>query len=144
MNLRLQALKDMKEDLLMRKCKISDEIEENELELRIPVNEYNYNDVMRQILLKPIITTVQKDELKKRNPFPNQQDGEVKNVENIIEEEKHSGSQSESQDLAGQQQMKLKMIYTYKYKTKYGPILIEDEPDEELKQNGFEPPIDDF
>lgn len=47
MNLRLQALKDMKEDLLMRKCKISDEIDDDELELKIPLNEYNYNDINR-------------------------------------------------------------------------------------------------
>ena len=133
MNLRLQALKDMKEDLLMRKCKISDEIEDEELELRIPVNEYNYNDIKRQILPKPIIATVQQPQLKKRNPFPNQNE-EEKNIDhNVIEEEKHSNSQSENQD--GPQHMKLKMIYTYKYRTKYGPIpLEEEEKEEEQKQ----------
>lgn len=114
----------MKEDLLMRKCKISDEIEEDELELRIPVNEYNYNDINRQILPKPIIATVQQPELKKRNPFPNQQE-EEKNIDNVIEEEKNSNSQSENQE--GQQHMKLKMIYTYKYRSKYSPIPIEEE-----------------
>jgi|DEB0MinimDraft_12_1074336.scaffolds.fasta_scaffold113127_2 hypothetical protein len=53
MNCRLEALKDMKEDLLMRRCKISDEIEEDEPELKIPVMEYNYNDIKRKIMEKP-------------------------------------------------------------------------------------------
>jgi len=45
MNLRLEALNDMKEDLLMRKCKISDEIKSDELEMVVRVLEYNYNDI---------------------------------------------------------------------------------------------------
>lgn len=66
MNLRLQALKDMKEDLLMKKCKISDEINEDELELRVAINEYNYNDINRQIMSKPIVINVPQLPLKKR------------------------------------------------------------------------------
>ena len=51
MNLRLKALKDMKEDLLMRKSKISDEIMENDLEVKVPVMEYNYNHIKREIMI---------------------------------------------------------------------------------------------
>ena len=52
MNLRLQALKDMKEDLLMRRCKIQDEIGEDEIELKVAINEYNYNDIRRDIMIR--------------------------------------------------------------------------------------------
>jgi hypothetical protein len=55
MNLRLQALKDMKEDLMMRRCKILDEIEDEDVELKIPINNYNFNDIKRKILPQPII-----------------------------------------------------------------------------------------
>jgi len=58
MNLRLEALKDMKEDLLMRRCKISDEIEANELMLIVPVMEYNFNDIKREIRPHPINVTL--------------------------------------------------------------------------------------
>lgn len=68
MNLRLQALKDMKEDLLLRKCKVSDEIDENEFELKVPVLEYNFNDIKRKIMHRPLIMQVIKPELKKRDP----------------------------------------------------------------------------
>lgn len=47
MNLRLQALKDMKEDLLMRRCKISDEIDDQELEINVRSMEYNFNNINR-------------------------------------------------------------------------------------------------
>jgi len=49
-NLRVEALKDMKEDILMRQCKISDEILDDEMELVVPILEYNYNDIKREIL----------------------------------------------------------------------------------------------
>ena len=55
MNLRLQALKDMKEDLLLRRCKILDEIEKDELELKIPIKTYNFNNIKRKILYQPIM-----------------------------------------------------------------------------------------
>ena len=68
MNLRLQALKDMKEDLLMRRCKISDEIGQEEHEILIPCMEYNFNYINRQIMLKPMLMTVKDECPKKRNP----------------------------------------------------------------------------
>lgn len=58
MNLRLEALKDIKEDLLMRKSKISDEIKPEEEILLPPVMEYNYNDIRRYIMAEPIIVPV--------------------------------------------------------------------------------------
>jgi|TARA_B110001450_G_C17498286_1_gene431188 hypothetical protein len=55
MNLRLEALKDIKEDLLMRKSKISDEINPDEEQLILPVMEYNYNNMNREIMERPIL-----------------------------------------------------------------------------------------
>lgn len=55
MNLRLEALKDIKEDLLMRKSKISDEINPEEEQLILPVMEYNYNNMDREIMERPIL-----------------------------------------------------------------------------------------
>lgn len=59
MNLRLEALKDIKEDLLMRKSKISDEINPDEEDLVLPVMEYNYNDINRFIMPEPIIVPIE-------------------------------------------------------------------------------------
>lgn len=39
----------------MRRCKILDEINDEELEIKIPTNEYNFNDINRKIMLKPIV-----------------------------------------------------------------------------------------
>lgn len=73
MNLRLEALKDIKEDLLMRKSKISDEINPDEEELVLPVMEYNFNDINRPILLEPEIVPVVTEKKKLRlAPDPSQ------------------------------------------------------------------------
>ena len=53
MNLRLEALKDMKEDLLLHRCKISEEIDENDVEVVLPVLGYNFNDIKRKIMPQP-------------------------------------------------------------------------------------------
>lgn len=66
MNLRLEALKDIKEDLLMRKSKISDGINSDEEELVLPVMEYNYNFIGRNIMDKPILVPVVIEPKKKR------------------------------------------------------------------------------
>jgi hypothetical protein len=47
MNLRLKALKDMKEDLLIRRSKISEEIVPDELAIEVPRMMYNYNYIKR-------------------------------------------------------------------------------------------------
>ena len=73
MNLRLEALKDIKEDLLMRKSKISDEIHPDEEELIPPVMEYNFNDINRPIMLEPVIVPVVVEKKKLRLvPDPSQ------------------------------------------------------------------------
>ena len=73
MNLRLEALKDIKEDLLMRKSKISDEINPDEEELVPPVMEYNFNDINRHIMLEPVIVPVVAEKKKLRLvPDPSQ------------------------------------------------------------------------
>jgi|APSaa5957512535_1039671.scaffolds.fasta_scaffold78511_1 hypothetical protein len=61
MNLRLEALKDIKEDLLMRKSKISDEINSDEDQLILPVMEYNFNSIDRKIMDKPVLIPVVKE-----------------------------------------------------------------------------------
>ena len=47
MNLRLKALKDMKEDLLIRRSKISEEIVPDELAIEVPRMLYNFNYIKR-------------------------------------------------------------------------------------------------
>lgn len=47
MNLRLKALKHMKEDLLLRNSKIQDEIGKDDLEIDVRVQLYSYNDINR-------------------------------------------------------------------------------------------------
>jgi len=54
MNLRIEALRDMKEDLMIRNSKVSGEIEVKEYQLLVPILEYNYNDINREILVEPV------------------------------------------------------------------------------------------
>jgi hypothetical protein len=53
MNLRLKALKDMKEDLLIRRSKISEEVIPGEYAIEVPIMEYNYNFIKREIMEQP-------------------------------------------------------------------------------------------
>lgn len=53
MNIRLKALKEMKEEILMKKSKIADEINDEDINCFIPVLFYNHNDIYRDILNKP-------------------------------------------------------------------------------------------
>jgi len=53
-NLRLKALKELKEDIQMKKNKVPHEIESTEEELIVPVLEYNYNYINREIMEHPI------------------------------------------------------------------------------------------
>jgi len=53
-NLRLKALKELKEDIQMKKNKVPHEIESTEEELIVPVLEYNYNCINREIMEHPI------------------------------------------------------------------------------------------
>ena len=53
MNLRLKSLKEMKEDMLMKKSRVGDELIPQDFELKIPIMEYNFNDIGRKILLEP-------------------------------------------------------------------------------------------
>jgi hypothetical protein len=50
MNIRLKALKEMKEEILMKKSKIADEINDDELNCQVPVLYYNHNNILRKIL----------------------------------------------------------------------------------------------
>jgi hypothetical protein len=53
MNIRLKALKEMKEEILMKKSKIADEINYEDISCKVPVMYYNHNDIRREILDKP-------------------------------------------------------------------------------------------
>ena len=53
MNIRLKALKEMKEEILMKKSKIADEINDEDISCKVPVMFYNHNDIRREILAKP-------------------------------------------------------------------------------------------
>lgn len=66
MNLRLKALEHMKEDLLLRRSKIKDEISKDDYELLIRIQPYCYNDIKREIMIEPEIQEVKVPVLKKR------------------------------------------------------------------------------
>lgn len=53
-NLRLKALKEIKDDIQMKKNKVPREIEKTEEELIVPVLEYSYNHISREIMDHPI------------------------------------------------------------------------------------------
>lgn len=54
MNIRLKALKEMKEEILMKKSKIADEFNDENLSCFVPVLYYNHNCIQRDILGKPM------------------------------------------------------------------------------------------
>lgn len=68
MNLRLKALKHMKEDLLLRRSQIKDEINKDDYELLVRVQPYSFNDIKREILEKPITEMVSIPGKKRRLP----------------------------------------------------------------------------
>jgi len=67
MNIRLKALKEMKEEILMKKSKIADETNEEELNFFVPVMFYNHNDIQREILSQPIEIEVKPEIIEMRN-----------------------------------------------------------------------------
>jgi hypothetical protein len=128
MNLRLQALKDMKEDLLMRKCKVLDEIADNEYELRVQINEFNYNDIKRRILPKPIMVQIQYPELKKRKQYLESNDAEEeKDAVNMSNNFRSDSNPIPMSIMPPPNRPAYKMMFTYKYKTPYDDLVIEEE-----------------
>ena len=59
MNLRLKSLKDMKEDMLIKKSRVGGEIIPSDYEPRALINEYNSNAMDRQIIGKPYRLLIQ-------------------------------------------------------------------------------------
>ena len=47
---RLKALNDLKEEMIIRNSFVLDEIDPEELELKIPIMPYSYNCIKREIL----------------------------------------------------------------------------------------------
>jgi hypothetical protein len=66
MNIRLKALKEMKEEILMKKSKIADEINDDEVACEVPVLFYNHNNIHRKILEEPIELIIDPQIPKKR------------------------------------------------------------------------------
>lgn len=66
MNLRLKALKHMKEDLLLRRSKIKDEISKDDYELLVRIQPYSYNDINREIMAEPEMKEIEVLARKKR------------------------------------------------------------------------------
>ena len=66
MNIRLKALKEMKEEILMKKSKIAEEINDEEVNCFVPVMFYNHNDIQREILDKPVEMFFKPEILEKR------------------------------------------------------------------------------
>ena len=69
MNIRLKALKEMKEEILMKKSKIAEEINNEEVYCFVPALFYNHNDIHRNILSKPVEIFVKPEiaELRKKD-----------------------------------------------------------------------------
>ena len=65
MNLRLKSLKEMKEDMLMKKSRVGEELTSHDLELKVPIMEYDFNDIGRKILLEHYKMMVTKEQPKK-------------------------------------------------------------------------------
>jgi hypothetical protein len=61
MNFRLKALKEMKEEILLKKSKIANEVNDEDANYFIPVLYYNHNSIFRDILEKPIEIYVKPD-----------------------------------------------------------------------------------
>ena len=59
MNLRLKSLKDMKEDMLIKKSRVNGEIIPSDYEPRAIINEYNSNAMDRKIIAKPYRLLIQ-------------------------------------------------------------------------------------
>ena len=97
-SVRLEALKDMKEELLLRRCKIAEEVLEDEPEIKIPTLEYCFNDINRKILDQPKkvkkYKTIVKPRLSKQD---NPRESLMMDSANVIvEEHKSSGGESNS------------------------------------------------
>ena len=89
MNLRLKALKHMKEDLLLRRSQIKDEISKDDYELVIRVQPYCYNDIKREIMLEPETQQVEVPIRKKR--IPNYEGNGNESSQSDREEKKNQG-----------------------------------------------------
>lgn len=61
MNFRLKALKEMKEEILLKKSKIANEVNDKDVNCFVPVLYYNHNSIYRDILEKPIEIYVKPD-----------------------------------------------------------------------------------
>ena len=72
MNLRLKSLKDMKEDMLIKKSRVNGEIVPADYEPRALINEYNSNAIDRKIVAKPYRLLIQTSPRRKwLQPGPN-------------------------------------------------------------------------
>lgn len=61
-------MKHMKEDLLLRRSQIKDEINKDDYELLVKVQPYCYNDIKREIMEKPEMKMVEIKARRRRLP----------------------------------------------------------------------------
>lgn len=117
-NLRLKALKELKEDIQMKKNKVPHEIESTEEELIVPVLEYNYNYINREIMEHPIEKEIIPMKPKQR---VSQQDVDDDNEFMIPNESLPESNQDKYVSLIPKKDYLpyKKIIRCYKYKTSY-------------------------
>ena len=51
--MKLKVLKEIKEELLVKECQAPQEFVPNDFEIALPINEYSYNDINRDIMNQP-------------------------------------------------------------------------------------------
>ena len=72
----------MKEDIIIRRSFVPNEILENEYELKVPLLPYNFNDINRDILEKPMM--IEEIIQKKKKRYIPDMDNEDK-IENLLQ-----------------------------------------------------------
>ena len=52
-NMKLKVLKEIKDELMMKECQAANEFFSGDYEIKVPVHEYSYNDINREIWNQP-------------------------------------------------------------------------------------------
>lgn len=66
-NLRLKALREAKGEMMVNENKIPDEFTANDFEVLVPVHEYSFNDIMRDIMDAPVEELCYPDKRRKKS-----------------------------------------------------------------------------
>ena len=90
MNVRLKCLKDIKEDLILNRTPVPNEILDDEFEQPVPILSYNYNNINREILKMPDLEEIIIPPRKKRLIASEEREGEQ-----IIPSGENNGNQED-------------------------------------------------